>query len=78
MGNNRPVKTKDWLEFLKSKNCKYIRTKASHVHYRCPNCWRTITYREKDKEIPAFHLKTNLSTMGLTLDDLYKWIEENC
>lgn len=71
MGNNRPVKTKDWLKFLKSKNCRYLRTKASHNHYKCPNCLRTITHREKDKEIPAAHLRTNLQTLGLTLDYLY-------
>lgn len=77
MGNNRPVKTKDWIAFLKAHDCNYKRTKASHVHYKCPNCIRTITYREKDKEIPSLHLQTNLKTMGLTLDYLYQWIEDN-
>ena len=41
-------------------------------------CFRTITHREKDKEIPAMHLKTNLATMGKTLAELYDWIEKNC
>lgn len=77
MGNNRPVKTKDWIAFLKANKCEYIRSKASHDHYKCPNCIRTITHREKDKEIPALHLHTNLSTMGLKLSDLYEWIEKN-
>lgn len=76
MGNNRPVKTKDWVRFLEFKNCKYLRTKASHVHYKCPNCWRTITFRDKDKEIPVTHLRTNLKTLGLTLGDLYAWIDK--
>lgn len=78
MGNNRPVKTKDWIAFLEGHNCKYIRTRASHDHYKCPNCIRTITHREKDKEIPALHAKTNLQTMGKTLQDLYEWIDKNC
>ena len=78
MGNNRPVKTKHWLKFLKEKNCRYLRTKASHDHYKCPSCKRTITHREKDKDIPAMHLKTNLATMGLTLEYLYEWINNNC
>jgi predicted RNA binding protein YcfA (HicA-like mRNA interferase family) len=77
MGNNRPVKTKYWVKFLEAHGCQYIRTKASHFHYKCPNCFRTITFRENYKEIPAFHLKTNLETMSKTLDYLYKWIEEN-
>ena len=78
MGNNRPVKTKDWIAFLLANGCKYIRTTASHDHYKCPNCFRTITHREKDKEIPALHLKTNLATMGKSLQELYSWIEKNC
>lgn len=77
MGNNRPVKTKYWIAFLLAHSCKYIRTKASHSHYKCPNCWRTITYREKDKEIPAMHLRTNLKTLGKDLKYLYNWIENN-
>ena len=78
MGNNRPVKTKDWVAFLIFHECVYLRTKASHDHYKCPNCFRTITHREKDKEIPALHAKTNLTTMGKTMQELYDWIEENC
>jgi predicted RNA binding protein YcfA (HicA-like mRNA interferase family) len=77
MGNNRPVKTKDWVAFLGAHGCKYVRTKASHDHYNCPGCFRTITHREKDKEIPTMHLKTNLATMGMKLQQLYDWIEAN-
>lgn len=77
MGNNRPVKTKDWIAFLVAHGCKYQRKKASHNHYKCLGCFRTITHREKDKEIPALHAKTNLATMGLTLRYLYDWIDKN-
>ncbi len=78
MGNNRPVKTKDWLAFLKAHQCVYKRTKGSHDHYKCPGCKRTVTHREAYKEIPALHLRTNLDTMGKTIDYLYDWIEKNC
>lgn len=77
MGNNRPVKTADWIAFLIHLGCTYQRTTASHDHYKCPKCIRTITHREKDKDIPALHLKMNLKTLGLTLKDLYEWIEKN-
>jgi hypothetical protein len=77
MGNNRPVKTKDWIAFLLAHNCKYLRTKASHDHWKCKGCFRTITHREKDNEIPAMHLRTNLKSMGLTIQYLYDWIEKN-
>ena len=73
----RPIKTKDWLRFLKAHNCKYKRTKASHDHWQCPGCFRPVTHREKDKDIPPMHLQTNLKTMGLDFDYLYKWLEDN-
>ncbi len=66
------------FHYLKAHKCTYLRTKASHDHYKCPGCLRTITHREKDKEIPSLHLRTNLFSMGLTIEYLYKWIEENC
>lgn len=78
MGNNRPVKTKHWVKYLEHRGCKYRRTRASHYHYKCPNCIRTITHRENEKEIPPDHLRSNLQTLNSTLQELYQWIEENC
>jgi ribosomal protein L37AE/L43A len=78
LGNNRPIKIKDWVKFLEAHNCKKKRhNKTSHEHWKCPNCFRTITFRSQYKEIPAMHLKTNLTTMGYDLQYLYKWLENN-
>lgn len=78
MGNNRPVKTKDWRRFLLAHGCEKKRHKStSHEHWKCPNCFRTITFRSQYKEIPALHIKTNLSSLGKTLSELYNWIEKN-
>ena len=77
MGKYRPIKTKDWVAFLEAHGCKYKRTASSHDHYKCPNCFRTITHREKDPEIPALHLKTNLTTIGYSFEYLLEWIENN-
>ena len=77
MGNNRPIKTKTWIKFLKAHGCVFKRSKASHFHYKCPKCFRTVTHRENDKEIPALHLRTNLNTMGKNLEYLYDWVEKN-
>ncbi len=38
----------------------------------------SIIFWGKKKEVPAAHLKTNMKTLGLTLEDLYKWVDENC
>ncbi|WP_304064336.1 hypothetical protein [Pedobacter glucosidilyticus] len=78
MGNNRPIKTKCWIKFLEFKNCKYISTEASHDKWKCPGCLRSIIHRQKDKEIPAFHINSNLITMGISKDEFLEWIKENC
>jgi len=78
LGNNRPIKTSDWERFLTEHDCEKKRHKGtSHVHYKCPNCIRTITFRGQEKEIPAMHLSTNLRTMGFTLSYLYEWLDKN-
>ncbi len=76
MGNYRPIKTAVWITFLKAHGCKYLRTTASHDHYKCPGCFRTITFRQKDKEIPAAHLRSNLRSMGYDLKYLYDWVDD--
>jgi predicted RNA binding protein YcfA (HicA-like mRNA interferase family) len=80
VGNNRPVKKKDWIRFLRSRGCVERAKKGnsgSHTHWKCPNCYRTITFRINEKEIPPVHLQTNLSVMGLKLADLYDWLDKN-
>jgi len=78
MGDNRPVKVKCWEKFLESKDCKYNSTEASHDKWKCPGCLRSIIHRSKDKDIPAFHIRTNLKTMNISVKEFYSWIEENC
>ena len=78
MGNNRPVQVKCWERFLESKGCKYKSTEASHDKWRCPGCTRSIIHRSKDKDIPAFHINTNLKSMNISKDDFWKWVSENC
>ncbi|TLV03357.1 type II toxin-antitoxin system HicA family toxin [Dyadobacter luticola] len=78
MGNNRPVKTKDWIRFLEAHGCMKSRHQdGSHEKWKCPGCFRTITFRHSEKEIPALHIRTNLDSMKLSIEYLYKWIEEN-
>ncbi|GHB44368.1 hypothetical protein GCM10008106_26780 [Mongoliitalea lutea] len=74
----KQIKTVCWRKFLESKGCLYNRTKSSHEHWKCPNCFRTITFHGHHKEVPEFHIKTNLMTMDVTFEEFLKWVEENC
>ena len=76
--HNGPVLTKCWESFLKSKGCVFDRQQGTHHHWKCPKCWRTITFWGHKKEIPRFHIRTNLKTMGLTNSIFNKWVSNNC
>ena len=77
MGNDRPIKVKDWERFLKSKGCVFQSTEASHTKWKCPGCWRSIIFRASKKEIPFAHIKTNLDTLNVSKYELYAWLDSN-
>lgn len=72
MGDFRPIKTKLFLNFLKLYNCYRVGEKSggSHSYWKRPGLTRRITVREADKDIPPFHIKRNLETLGLKFKDL--------
>ncbi|HHC78261.1 MAG TPA: type II toxin-antitoxin system HicA family toxin [Flavobacteriia bacterium] len=74
----KPIKTKCFIAFLKYKKCVEKRSKGSHHQYKCPGCWRTITIRPKDKNIPPLHVMTNLKSMGVSMADFKAWADKNC
>ena len=76
MGNHRPVKTKDWITYLRAHGCKPAKG-TKHTKWKCPNCIQSITFRGNKKEIPADHIKSNLGTMGYDMDYLLNWIAKN-
>ncbi len=73
----RPISTKCWQNFLRAKGFKYDHTSSSHDQWKKPG-HRTIPVWGNEKQIPALHLKTSCKTIGCSMDDLYKWVEENC
>lgn len=78
MGDYRPIKTKLFIKFLKKNNCYKVKNKSkgSHSYYKRPGLTRRITIREADKEIPPFHIKTNLETLGLNFKDLEDFLNK--
>jgi predicted RNA binding protein YcfA (HicA-like mRNA interferase family) len=77
MGNFRPLPTKCWEKFLSENGFRLSRIASSH-HQWTKKGYRTIPVWGDEKQIPAFHLKTGCKTIGCSLEELYKWAEENC
>jgi len=77
MGNNRPIKTKCWIAYLKSLGFELTRTTGSHYMY-VKKGFRTIPVWESEKEIPAMHIRTSCRTIGVDITDVYAWTDANC
>jgi len=75
---NNPVPIKCWEAFLIFCNCEFDRKEGSHHHWKCPNCWRTITFWGHKKEVPRFHVRTCLKSMNKTNSEFNKWAKSNC
>ncbi len=60
-----------YVALLKVLGLVHIRTEASHQHWDFPAgagkaLLRTVTIRDKDKDIPLLHMHTNLVTLELS------------
>jgi hypothetical protein len=60
-----------FVALLRALGLVLIRTEASHQQWDFPQdsgkkLLRTITIRDKDKDIPMLHMHTNLSTLELS------------
>jgi predicted RNA binding protein YcfA (HicA-like mRNA interferase family) len=60
-----------FVKWLESIGLEYQRTSASHDHYNYPErhpkrLTRCVTVRTKNKDVPLFHIHTNLQTLGIS------------
>ncbi len=78
MGNFRPLQTKCWVRFIELHGFKFNRIKGSHHMYTKKGSIRSIPVWGSKKEIPAGHLKTGCFTLGISMENLYNWADQNC
>ena len=74
----RPLPTKCIMAFLTKHGFYHDRTKGSHDIWKKKGNQRSVPIRERDKEVPALHIKTCCKVIGCTMEDVYAWAEENC
>lgn len=79
MTSFRPIKTKCWIKFLIEQGCVKKKDKGgSHSIYKKKGVLRSIPVREKDKEVPAFHIQTSLNTLNIDKNVFLSWLKDNC
>ena len=76
----KPIPTKIFIAWLKSRGIVYKRTESSHDIYDLAEegkCLpRPVTIRTKFKDIPPLHIKTNLDTIGIDYKTFEKEIKK--
>lgn len=67
----KPIQTKKFKKFLKSEGLVLKRTKGDHEIWDKENgsLSRPVTFIGCEKEIPMFHIQTNLRTMNISGKD---------
>ena len=68
-----PVKVKVWKNFLEDQGLKYLRNNDGHEMWSKKDLNRPITFQPRNKDIPGFHIVTNLRTLGLTVQNFLDW-----
>ncbi len=75
----KPISTKKFKKFLKNKGLKLVRIHGDHEVWDYPDdnfsLLRPVTFIGCEKEIPAFHITTNLKTLGISYYDFIKELE---
>jgi predicted RNA binding protein YcfA (HicA-like mRNA interferase family) len=69
------IPTLKWVKFITNHGCKYSRTSGSHDIYHKAGLKRPIVFRGNTKYIPIDHIKSNLSTLGISFKDFLEEIK---
>ncbi len=70
---NVPLKT--FRAFLKHHGLNHIRSSGGHETWSGKTLTRPVVLQSHIDPVPLFIIKNNLRTMGLTLNDLRKYLE---
>ncbi|HRN72625.1 MAG TPA: hypothetical protein PLM81_05830 [Ginsengibacter sp.] len=74
----KPIPTSKWKKWLKYHGLEYKRTEASHEVWDYPDdsLLRPVIFRGAKKEVPGFHIYTNLQTLGVDYKTFQKEIQK--
>jgi predicted RNA binding protein YcfA (HicA-like mRNA interferase family) len=73
----KPIPTQMFKKFLKQIGCVYVRTTGSHEIWnkKDGSLPRPITFRGAKKEVPPTHIRTNLWTLEMSVEEFQNVIE---
>ena len=77
MAARRNIPLKDFRKYLEYRCLKHTRTNGSHEVWVRRDLFRPVIVQTNKDPIPMFIVKSNLRTMGETIDDLMTFMEQN-
>ena len=70
----KPTHYQDQVKIFEKAGCVYSRTKGDHLIYHYLGAIRPVVI-PKYKEVPAFVVKNNMRTIGMTRDEYFAFLE---
>lgn len=77
MSTVKNIPLKDFKRFLIHAGCKLARTSGGHEIYSKPGLLRPIVVQSHITPIPIHIVKSNLRTLGLSIDNLIDFLKNN-
>ena len=74
MGKLSPISTRKFRKFLQYVGCEYSRIEGDHEIWKRDGLKRPVTFITNEKEVPPFHIRTNLKTLEMSSDEYLKII----
>jgi len=71
----RPTHYQLQVKIFEKYGCVFSRTKGDHLVYHYPDAIRPVVI-PKYKEVPAFVIRNNMRTIGMTRDEYFALLEE--
>jgi len=75
----KPIPTKKFKKFLKKLGLRHLRDNGDHEIWDYPDgssLLRPVTIIGCEKEIPAFHIDTNLKTLNMTYEEFLSYMNK--
>jgi len=74
----KPLATKKWRAFLKQSGLVFERIQDNHEIWNKPDgsLRRPIVFWHNKKEVPGFHIQTDLKTLGITAKEFRRILKQ--
>ena len=75
IGAIKPTDYQSQVKIFESAGCIYVRTHGDHMIYHFPGALRPVVI-PMYREVPAFIIRNNMKTIGMTVAEYRKILEE--